>query len=70
MTMAVSRLLRAYPSESTGLKPSNGGSLTLQIFAGGCLGELRPEGGGMSAVAEGAIVVSVLMLKRPEAGRL
>ena len=34
--MAVSRLLRAYPSESTGLKPSKGGSLTLQIFAGGC----------------------------------
>lgn len=59
--MAVSRLLRAKPSLSTGLKPSNGGSLTLQIFAGGGLGELRPEGSGMSAVAEGAIAMGVLL---------
>jgi hypothetical protein len=38
------------------LKPSNGGSFTLQIFAGAGLGELRPEGDGISAVAVGAMV--------------
>ena len=49
-----------------GLKPSKGGSLTLQIFAGGGLGELRPEGSGMSAVAEGAIALGVLARKKLE----
>lgn len=49
-----------------GLKPSNGGSLTLQIFAGGGLGELRPEGSGASAVAEGAIALGGLTWRKLE----
>tara|TARA_R110002003_G_scaffold55_5_gene4974 strand:+ start:22404 stop:22649 length:246 start_codon:yes stop_codon:yes gene_type:complete len=54
--MAVSWLLRAYPSGSIGLKPSNGGSLTVQSFAGGGLGELRPDADGASLMADGAMV--------------
>lgn len=42
---------------SIGLKPSNGGSLTLQSFAGAGLGELRPEGSVASLMAEGAMAV-------------
>ena len=49
---------------SIGLKPSKGGSLTLQIFAGGGLGELRPDGGGMSTVAEGAMMVGGLQWEK------
>jgi hypothetical protein len=68
MTIAVSLLLRAYPSVSTGLTPSKGGSLTLHILAGTGLGELRPEGGGMSAVAEGAIAVKDSWLGKEAGG--
>ena len=57
MMIAVSGLLRAYPSLSIGLKPSNGGSLTFQMRAGGGLGGLRPEAAGASLVAEGAMVL-------------
>jgi hypothetical protein len=40
---------------STGLKPSKGGSLTVQSFVGAGLGELRPEPRGASLIAEGAM---------------
>lgn len=40
-----------------GLKPSNGGSFTVQSFAGAALGELRPEAVGASLMADGAMVV-------------
>ena len=43
MTMAVSGALLMYPSESMGLTPSKGGSLSVHIFAGSGLGELRPD---------------------------
>lgn len=51
------------------LKPSKGGSLTLHIFAGGGLGELRPEG-GMSAVADGAMTGVLEMEEKLRDGHL
>lgn len=57
MTMAVSLLLRAHPSVSMVLYPSNGGSFTLQSFAGDGLEELCPEASGASLIADGAMVV-------------
>lgn len=56
MIMAVSLLLRDQPSLSMGLKPSKGGSDTLQSLGGG-LGGLRPASCGASSMAEGAMVV-------------
>jgi hypothetical protein len=56
MMIAVSLSLLAYPSVSTGLKPSKGGSLTLHILAGMGFGEFRPDAGGTSEVAVGAMM--------------
>jgi hypothetical protein len=55
MIIAVSLSLRAYPSVSTGLNPSNGGSFTLHILVGAGFGKFRLDGGSASVVAEGAI---------------
>lgn len=41
ITMAVLALLRFQPSVSTGLTPSNGGSLSDHSFAGAGMGSLR-----------------------------
>lgn len=50
ITMAVLALLRFQPSVSTGLTPSNGGSLRDHSFAGAGMGSLRIPFG---SVAEG-----------------
>jgi hypothetical protein len=60
ITMAVSPLLSDHPSLSMGLKPSKGGSDTLQSLGGG-LGGLRPASWGASSIAEGAMAVKLEM---------
>lgn len=55
MTIAVFALLLAYPSAFMGLKPSNGGSRSVHILAGGGLGELRPEFAAGGSMSEGMV---------------
>ena len=68
ITMAVSLLLRDQPSLSMGLKPSKGGSDTLQSLGGG-LGGLRPASCGASSMAEGAMALKLEMGMGPRSGR-